>query len=486
MATECDVCTNKFTKIVKKVMCSCDYNCCTACAKRYFTSKDELQAKCMNCNTEWDRMFLIKNFGKTFVNTAYKKHREDVLFNMELKMMPATQPYLEKNIKTQELNKQLLDMKNKKNAIYNTILTITRDEYSKMNLLIEEIKKETAKIVGIKRRTYEEQIMLIQDKEQTITNELSEINNKEFSMPTNVKCETCNGYLNENNMCVLCKTEVCRKCYEIKEENHVCDETILKNIVYLNSDAKIKNCPNCNIVINQYEGCNDAFCVYCKTKFNWETLKIMKGTSTNDTYRKYLRSINLSNKIETAKERNSLSDICPSEIDDVYKDLIVHRFMEIKKKEGITQTFITALYAMVDKHIITYLESIRQIIGVEINKFETEPSAFNRTLKLRINYMSNHISKETFKTEIQKLDKDALKKKEIHDILTLYANCGCDILNEFLNEFIKENDDYEKLLTNSLNKIQDLVGLTNDFFKITSSNFNCKVYHIDEHRFYFE
>lgn len=487
---ECNVCTNNFTKTVKKVMCSCEYNCCIVCAKKYLLSKDELQPKCMNCENEWDRMFLIANFGKTFVNTKYKQHREDVLFNLELKMMPATQPYLEKEIKMRELNNKLFDIKNKKDKLYNNILSVTRDEYSKMDLLIEEIKKETAKIVNIKRKTYDNELILIQEQEQLITNELMEIIDKEFNMPTNVKCETCNCYLNENNVCIICKTEVCNKCYEKKIKDHICDETILKNITYLNSEPKIKNCPSCNIVINQYEGCDDAFCVYCKTKFNWKTLKIMKGTSTNDTYRRYIRSINITDKVETVKEKNISHDICPSELDDLYEQILSYRILELKKHKIRSNSHISSyLDTTVREKIVPYLISIREVINVEINKFDIETNAFNRSLKLRISYMSKRISKETFKSEIQKLDKDALKKRDIQDILTLYANCGCDILNGFLNEFLKEKDDYENyisLVSSTCNKMQFLIEITNNSFKLLSNNFNCKTFRIDTNRFFFE
>ena len=95
----------------------------------------------------------------------------------------------------------------------------------------------------------------------------------------------CRGFLNNSYKCELCKTVACSKCFEIKEENHVCNEDNVKTAELLRKDTK--SCPNCSEMIHKIEGCNQMFCVSCGTGFDWKTLKIVTGVIHNPHYFEY-------------------------------------------------------------------------------------------------------------------------------------------------------------------------------------------------------
>ena len=62
-----------------------------------------------DCDREWTRQFLRESFTQTFLNDEYKKHRENILFNTERALMPATQPLIENQIKKEKINVEIIE-----------------------------------------------------------------------------------------------------------------------------------------------------------------------------------------------------------------------------------------------------------------------------------------------------------------------------------------------------------------------------------------
>jgi hypothetical protein len=59
------------------------------------------------CAKEWSRKFIRENFSNIFINTKFKEHLEDVLFNSEKALLPATQPFVEEIIRKEKLKKEI-------------------------------------------------------------------------------------------------------------------------------------------------------------------------------------------------------------------------------------------------------------------------------------------------------------------------------------------------------------------------------------------
>ncbi|CCU56295.1 NTPase/helicase [Mythimna separata entomopoxvirus 'L'] len=80
-------------------------------------------------------------------------------------------------------------------------------------------------------------------------------------------------------ICPFCEINVCEKCHEENNSNHICDEEILKNLELLKLSGK--NCPKCHVFITKIDGCNDMICTNCSIFFNWRTLEITANTSNH-------------------------------------------------------------------------------------------------------------------------------------------------------------------------------------------------------------
>jgi protein-arginine kinase activator protein McsA len=125
---------------------------------------------------------------------------------------------------------------------------------------------------------------------QSVIGLSDKLSRKKFSGEI-IKCTKagCVGIIytdnNSVNTCNLCDTVMCIECYTTFDtvsnttckdtvSTHICDQDTKKSIEFIKKNSK--NCPKCNIRISHIEGCNQMFCVYCNTAFNWDTLVIYK------------------------------------------------------------------------------------------------------------------------------------------------------------------------------------------------------------------
>ena len=100
--TNCDICTEKFNRSTRiKVKCEyCEFIACRTCFETYLLSQSTPHCMCSKeqCGKVWTRKFLANNFTDVFIRTKYKLHQEQILFEKELALMPATQLLIERKI----------------------------------------------------------------------------------------------------------------------------------------------------------------------------------------------------------------------------------------------------------------------------------------------------------------------------------------------------------------------------------------------------
>jgi|LakMenEpi03Aug12_release.lakeMendotaPanAssembly.Ray.scaffolds.fasta_scaffold02785_8 hypothetical protein len=96
------------------------------------------------------------------------------------------------------------------------------------------------------------------------------------------ECKKCNSsfeklkLIDDSFFCSECKNFSCQYCFEIIEKNnvHICNSESVDKIKMIKK--KFSNCPSCNSEIEKEEGgCDQMFCVMCKTTFSWNTKRII-------------------------------------------------------------------------------------------------------------------------------------------------------------------------------------------------------------------
>ena len=483
----CSICAEPYNKTFRhKVTCICEQSCCRDCVKKYINSKSE-NLHCLFCKTNWNREFVTKNFEKKYVTGDYKNHRENILFEAEIGLLPATQPHVEKELKIEKMNKEIDELRNQ------------------MTVINKEINKKSAAIRDI-----------IDSKTQERKKYLRKCPNN-----------TCQGFLSSQLKCELCNSWTCSECREIKGQSkdspHTCNPDILESLKFLENDTK--PCPKCTSMIHKIEGCAQMFCTECHTAFNWNTLRIETGIIHNPHYFEWQR------RTSGNIERNPNEVLCGRELDHNFQNVIRRKYIaqfneqsmtklqlreelfsilrnnesvfasnsiidDIKKSTMLSASVVCATTGLYDfsKSVHTYMDSrfkrqkvllcdetkrlieslpysilnqrlttIDSIIQKTIHIREVELlrwTSIDRVqtnLQLRISYMRNKIDKDAFRRELQKKDKMIERNNEYANILRMYVSCITDLLYRLYENI----NDYDNIIM----EMHQLRHYTNDCIK---------------------
>lgn len=261
---ECPICIEKFTKKVKaKVVCSkCNYSCCKQCYQQYLLSTTNDPA-CMNCKTSWNMEFLYENLSRSFVNGEYRKHKANLMIEIEKSKIPETMPKVEKYIKEQKLQEQIRILRKE-------ISDLEEQRRIKLHKKYQLEIELTNSITGVKSSTSEK---------------------KQFMH----KCGNgeCKGFLSTQWNCAVCEGKTCSKCFVyIGKENHdthECKEDDVKTAEFIKKDTK--PCPKCATPIHKIIGCDQMWCTQCHVAFSWKNGTISHTNNIhNPHYFQFLRS----------------------------------------------------------------------------------------------------------------------------------------------------------------------------------------------------
>lgn len=219
MSKDCIICAENLNNSNRlPVSCPyCEFTACRTCCETYVLG--ETSSKCMNtsCNREWTRQFITSTFTNVFITKKLKKRREEILFDIERSLLPSTQPQVERMIKTEAINRQIKETRDK-------IYELTRERYRLTNELYQLTQTRPSERVEFVRACPD---------------------------------ADCRGFLSTQWKCGLCEKWSCPDCHEIKgmhrDEPHECNPDTLATARLLSNDTK--PCPNCRTGIFRIDGC---------------------------------------------------------------------------------------------------------------------------------------------------------------------------------------------------------------------------------------
>lgn len=444
----CNICCEQYKK--DPIVCGfCRFASCNDCCETYLLS--ESKPKCMNasCGKDWDRKFIKTNFKPSFIIKKFKKHMENILYEKEKALMPATQPLVEKKIRRDKL----------------------REEEIEINKQIKELT---------------DQIIILRQRRAIITNEKSMIDNGQKTTEKYIHrhyvracpADGCRGFLDEKFNCGLCDTNVCKKCNEIivnSDSEHKCSEENIATVKCLEKETR--PCPKCSVKIFKIDGCDQMWCVQCHTAFSWKTGMIEKKIH-NPHYYEWKRKNGGLNPEEPIGGGAAAAADC----NDLINEYTVDRLTNAIIKKSHTNLFKTSSYGqykIYNPNIENMIEIIKNTIHnhtVEMPVFRTDIIKNNEIL--RIQFMNNEISEEKFKTMIQRNDKKNVKQAEIYDILQFAETTISDIINRMI-------DDLTNSFQNKYNfhniyiEINGLRDYCNNAFDDISKTYDCVLYNFD-------
>ena len=425
MSNVCVICDYTLNQTVRKPICCpyCEFTACRTCCETYILG--ETTSKCMSppCNREWTRQFIAKEFTSVFISKKLKKKREEILFDIERSLMPATQPRVEEILKSEKIGKEIDDLYHKISLLENKITDLRNEKY---RLLYNNNRRQQ------------------QPRTEFIR-----------ACPDN----NCRGYLSTQWKCGLCEKWSCPDCHEIKglnrDSEHVCNPDILATARLLSNDTK--PCPNCRTSIFKISGCDQMWCTQCHTGFNWRSGRI-ENTVHNPHYYEWLRRNGNDvprNPIVNPCQQHQLNHTLFTRI----RNLLINRHKNNPNSKNCESTMEKLVRNAIHmEHVIMPRYAIQ--------------NRERRNEDLRIKYMRNFMTEDDFKTVLQRNEKKCEKYREIHNILDVLKTTVTDITIRFVDHL--EKCPAGKWENKILNEFTPIIDYANECLSDISKTYKSK------------
>jgi hypothetical protein len=373
----------------------------------------------MACRKGWSREVLVNNFSQKFVTKKYKRRREDLLFEREKSMMPATQPYVELEKKIRQLSATIAAAQAQAHKYTLEINKIESQPLGPLAVANNMVTEFDALILrhslGAAQRKIQNGIFCDINHLEWHQNQLvtrlhgGHVETEKRAFVRACPFNDCKGFLSTAWKCGMCENWSCPECHEVKgpekDAPHTCDQNNVATAQLLAKDSR--NCPKCASMIFKINGCDQMYCTQCHTAFSWRTGRVESGQVHNPHYYEYMRA-------HGNLPRNPGDVPCGGLPDWA----LIARFIP----RG-------------DRHWATVANAYRSqghAQWVIAPRYDVVRLQENRDLRIKI--MIGDIDEEEFKKKIQQREKARHRKTEIRQVLDMYTTVLIDVFQGAVGE----------------------------------------------------
>jgi hypothetical protein len=230
----------------------------------------------------------------------------------------------------------------------------------------------------------------------------------------------CAGFLNTSWECGLCNTKACKDCREtvIDVASHVCNPDTVETIKAIAKEAK--PCPKCGTQISKISGCDQMWCIQCKTAFSWNTGRIETSVIHNPHYFQWMR--------ESGKEiprRDAPGDACNIE----------YRLDNLYRANRITRNSMMNNLSQIDMTRRHYGQTLVRSLQASLREYEQDE--WRR--QMRVQRLINELSEEDWKIKLQRKEKAYHKERAQMQLYDMYCNVTRDIIAQLLDDASEES-----------------------------------------------
>lgn len=272
MDTECPIGCETYTATNPRIECPyCNADACLKCQKAYLLGAS-LDPHCMGCRRAWTPDVVASLFPEAFRKGELRKKVIQLLAEREKAYFPEAMETAIRNDLARRLNESL----SKKRKI---VLKIKR-HMKLSDKLTHELVDEYNRVCGETEDLEKEQTHLRHGQPHEVVR---------IRTTTVRPCPVhgCEGYLSTAWKCASCNIHVCSKCEEPKgREEHACNPDTVATVELKRKDTK--PCPKCGVCVSKTSGCDQMWCINCKTPFSWRTLQVESGLIHNPHYFEWL------------------------------------------------------------------------------------------------------------------------------------------------------------------------------------------------------
>lgn len=486
----CDICGENYKGggKYKQVDCGfCGNGACRSCWEMYSLSHTG-DVKCMfpSCSRKWGYEMIGSAFTAAFVTSKLRNHLTNVYYSREKTLFAGTQPIVDRIVWDKKWNDAIdkyYKMTKEFELEFHTEVNYMKERYTKRwklegKTIIPSNEKEWRLVRKLKHnndwydKNFKEEYKLADRVKSEKINRAYENYwkpvserlradkpNRKNKVSTVVNCshENCNGFLNNKWYCGLCDTSTCSECRKNinnNDEEHTCNPDDVATAKMILKESK--PCPGCNISIMKTEGCDQMWCTSCNTGWDWKTGRIERKIH-NPHYFEYLRKLD-----SGVVDRNPMEVRCGREIDETFSTSLNFILRKLGASDQF-QIFINQICVSIMNFQIDVLEGAYGHLGEEPD-----------TEILRINFMTNKISEDEFKSKVYLKHKNFHKHRSIRDILVMFIQSSTDILYRYRNVLDYSNNREDASRDKTLNELVHLLLYANKCFKDTSNVYKSK------------
>lgn len=410
---DCPVCCSPYTSTVRRPLeCpGCHYAACTTCVKKYLLSVTH-DAECMQCHHPFDREFLTKMLSRSFVDTTYRAHRQNVLVDREMALLPDAQHSL---------------------ANFRLAIRCREQIEGAANLLIE--LQHMIRDIDTNRRLAGAQLhAIIASNYETdgrgVNAVTQEALRERARFLRGCPSETCRGFITMQHKCGTCDLRVCRTCLEALPggenagDTHVCDPETAATAAVLRRDTR--PCPSCATMITKVDGCDQMFCTVCHIAFSWRTGHIEQGRIHNPHYYAWLRSQSATGEIP--REPGDGGDGCGQGMDNVPRYATVrYALHQAAALDPSSPKYI---------QISDFHRELMHVAAVEIPPLRRQTDDMQRVQRantdLRLQYLIGQLGREEWKRLLFVRERTMAKRVEHRQIFEMYLSVVGDNIRAFV------------------------------------------------------
>jgi hypothetical protein len=327
------------------------------------------------------------------MTSQYTDHRAGILLEREISMIPDTMELAGRRRMINSIRETQKGLVEKRNKLAREMAVIN-GKYSKLN---EEI-------YILERKTKGE--------------------NRKFIMPC--PGETCRGFLSSQYKCEICCLWTCKQCCciigESKEIPHECNEDAVASAELIKKSTR--PCPTCGIRITKISGCDQMWCVECRTAFSWNTGEIETGVVHNPHFYEY-REITGNRGAEV----NRPLTMCDNDNVVPFRTLGLTILMPLQRfhdKKGMATPLEIEVIPLAYR-IYTHMSHY------EINAARRDIRGYGDNEYHRIEYILGHITKEEFRTIVSNHDKKRRRMVEVTNVAEVFCEVSKDVINSITN-----------------------------------------------------
>jgi len=442
--SSCAVCTETFNTTSRgRVECpQCKKDACRSCYRRYLTSRFQ-EPCCMHCSVAFKMDQIHDSFPKSFWTNDYKKHREQMLFSLEVSQCAATLPYVEIAAERDVANAGL-------HACRSEIVELTKQlkqKKSQERALLARVHDLNARFATTSHIT-----------RQVKTN----------ASEYNVPCSTpqCRGFVSKDiPKCACCSQSTCYRCHQTvaiptpghpaiatpsgtdaqEPIGHVCAEDDVATVQELRRNAK--QCPECRVYISKVDGCDQMFCVSCHTAFSWNTGQRINGPIHNPHYFEVRARLgNVGPDAANPPQNQHGCDEFPS----------IHTLRACINHGQQLRPEIELAYR--------YTLHLREVVCEDL-RMSGRDYSFATNLERRVDWMRKKMTDEQFRQHLHRNDKRARYNTELLSLFQMHTNVvGALFQNMVVQKTTGAYDDIVKLreyTMDNLNSIRARYGSDN-------------------------